>query len=119
MNGKELAQAVFGRVDAMKPEAFAELLTEDGSFTFGNFPAAVGREAAARAVGAFFAGIDGISHEIEEVWESGDTVIVKLGVTYDRKDGQSVTLPCANIWTCRDGKIADYRIYMDVNPVFA
>lgn len=119
MNGKQLAQAVFSAVDAMDPATFAEFLTENGTFTFGNFPTATGRAEAAQAVGDFFAGIDGISHNIQGVWEEGDTVITKLAVTYTRKDGTSVTLPCANIWRCEGGKIADYRIFMDVNPVFA
>jgi ketosteroid isomerase-like protein len=119
MNGKELATAVFASVDAMKPEAFAEFLTEDGKFTFGNWPAAEGRAATAKTVSDFFAGIDGIRHDITGVWEDGDTATVQLNVTYFRKNGTSVTLPCANIWKRVGDKIQDYRIYMDVNPVFA
>tara|TARA_B110000003_G_scaffold273462_1_gene311251 strand:+ start:3583 stop:3942 length:360 start_codon:yes stop_codon:yes gene_type:complete len=119
MTGNELAQAVFSRVDAMDAQGFASYLTADSKFVFGSWPAAEGPEAAAQAVGDFFGGIDGISHEIQDVWENGDTVSVRLAVTYTRKDGTSVTLPCANIWKCEGGKISDYRIYMDVNPVFA
>ena len=119
MNGQELAKIVFSKVDAMETEAFAQHLTEDGVFVFGNFPAANGRAAIIEAVSNFFAGIDGISHNIQNVWENGDIVVVRLSVTYRRKDGQSITLPCANIWK-RDGDlISDYRIYMDVNPVFS
>ena len=118
MTGTELAQAVFAKVDAMDSKGFASFLTPDSTFVFCNWPAAEGPEAAEQAVANFFAGIDGIAHEIQGVWESGDTVIVRLGVTYDRKDGTSITLPCANIWQLKDNKISDYRIYMDVNPVF-
>lgn len=119
MDGMQLANAVFAEVDAMKPEAFGSYLTEDCSFIFGNWPAAEGRQAAVGAVSDFFAGINGISHDIQDVWEDGDTVVVRLGVTYHRKDGQSLTLPCANIWKRTGDQISDYRIYMDVNPVFA
>jgi len=94
-------------------------LTEDGKFIFGNWPAAEGRAATAKMVADFLLGINGISHDIQDVWEDGDTVIVRLGVKYHRKDGQSVALPCANIWRRVGDKISDYRIYMDVNPVFA
>lgn len=118
MTGKELAQAVFSKVDAMDAQGFASHLTEDSTFIFGNWPAAEGPKAAAQAVGDFFKGIDGIEHEIQDVWETDDVVCVRLAVTYHRKDGTSVTLPCANIWKLQGGKIADYRIYMDVNPVF-
>ena len=34
-------------------------------------------------------------------------------------DGSRLTLPCANVFRLRDGRIADYRIYMDINPVLA
>ena len=118
MTGRELAQAVFSRVDAMDAQGFASYLTADSNFVFGNWPAAEGPKAAAQAVSDFFSGINGIEHDIQDVWEKGDTVCVRLAVTYHRKDGTSVTLPCANIWKCLGDKIADYRIYMDVNPVF-
>jgi ketosteroid isomerase-like protein len=119
MNATELAKAVFAAVDSQQPEAFANFLTEDGKFTFGNWPAAEGRAATAAAVANFFAGIAGISHNITGVWEDGDTAVVRLEVTYHRKNGTSITLPCANIWKMVGGKIKDYNIYMDVNPVFA
>ena len=119
MTGKELANIVFSRVDAMDAQGFASHLTADSKFVFGNWPAAEGPEAAAQAVGEFFNGIDGIEHDIQDVWECDDTVCVRLAVTYHRKDGTSVTLPCANIWERQGDKISDYQIYMDVNPVFA
>ncbi|NTZ64080.1 nuclear transport factor 2 family protein [Agrobacterium tumefaciens] len=119
MNAGELAKAVFAAVDALRPEAFAEFLTEDGTFTFGNWPSAHGRAAAAKIVSDFFAGINGISHDISGVWEEDETVIVRLAVTYELKNGSSITLPCANIWKIEGDKIQDYCIYMDVNPVFA
>jgi limonene-1,2-epoxide hydrolase len=40
-------------------------------------------------------------------------------VTYQRHDGSRVTLPCFNVFRLRDARIADYRIYVDANPVFA
>ena len=42
-----------------------------------------------------------------------------MTVHYERLDGQRLSLPCANIFRLRDGLIADYRIFMDINPVFA
>jgi len=118
MTGEELAKAVFTRVDAMDAEGFASYLTQDCAFVFGNWPAVEGSEAAANAVANFFAGIDGISHDILGVWELDNVISVRLSVTYRRKNGTSVTLPCANLWQRSGDRIADYRIYMDVNPVF-
>jgi hypothetical protein len=27
-------------------------------------------------------------------------------------------LPCCNVFRLRDGFVADYRVYMDINPVY-
>jgi hypothetical protein len=37
-------------------------------------------------------------------------------VTYAQHDGSRVTLPCVNAFRLRDGRVADYRIYVDSNP---
>ncbi|MGI9485484.1 MAG: hypothetical protein ACR2RF_06295 [Geminicoccaceae bacterium] len=34
------------------------------------------------AVNNFFAGIDGMSHDIQDVWQAGNTVTARLSVTY-------------------------------------
>jgi hypothetical protein len=41
-------------------------------------------------------------------------------VTYDRKDGQQVTIPCVTIFHLDTaGKIDTYRVYFDVAPIYA
>ena len=47
------------------------------------------------------------------------TVVAELRVTYRRHNGAELTLPCCNIFRLRESLVDDYRIYMDVNPVFA
>jgi hypothetical protein len=39
-------------------------------------------------------------------------------VTYWRKDGTSITLPCADIFRFAGDKIQELRIFMDANPLF-
>src|SRR5207249_6548157 len=66
--------------------------------------------------------VPGISHDLTTVWTVHDpdpAVICEMSVTYERHDGSRLTLPCLNVFRLRDGRIADYRIYMDINPVFA
>jgi hypothetical protein len=46
-------------------------------------------------------------------------VIVELAVEYTRKDGKMVTLPCANIFRMDGLLVRDYRIFMDVSPIYA
>jgi hypothetical protein len=52
----------------------------------------------------------------------------RVFATFDAKDvssladfvtGDVVTLPCCNVFRLRDGLIAEYRSYIDANPVYA
>ncbi len=53
-------------------------------------------------------------------WNVGDDAINELKVTYDRKDGQQVTIPCVSIFhTDATGKIDTYRVYFDVAPIYS
>jgi hypothetical protein len=46
--------------------------------------------------------------------------IVEFKVSYDRKDGQEVAIPCVTIFhTNAAGKIDNYRVYFDVAPIYA
>jgi hypothetical protein len=41
-------------------------------------------------------------------------------VTYTRKDGQDVTVPVVTIYrTNGEDLVSDYRVYLDLAPVFA
>ena len=61
----------------------------------------------------------GRRHPLRGYWEQASTAIVKLEVEYTRKDGRKLTLPCTNIFEFDGDLISDYRIYMDIGPVFA
>jgi ketosteroid isomerase-like protein len=46
-------------------------------------------------------------------------VVVEGNVTYTRQDGSQLTLPFADVLETRDGKVSNYRIYIDIAPLFA
>lgn len=117
--GREWAEAVFAAVDRQDADAFSGFFAPDGVFVFGNGAEVRGRDAIRTAVAGFFDAIAGLRHEIVDVWMCGSAVITRIAVTYTRLDGSCVTLPGANIWTLRDGGIGDYRIYIDLAPLFA
>jgi hypothetical protein len=111
---------MFAAVDSREPEKVADFVTDDVAFRFASAAPTVGKPALVEASREFSAAIAGIGHQIVRLWEpEPDTVVVELRVTYLRHDGIELTLPCCNIFGLRDGRVADYRIYMDVNPVFA
>ena len=89
--------AIFADIDAFDPDKFVAHLTPDAKFRFANADPVTGREAVKEAVTGFFSSIDGLTHHILNVYESGDTVIAQIDAEYLRKDGKSVTVPNADI----------------------
>jgi ketosteroid isomerase-like protein len=113
---------LFAALDAGDFGRALPLLADDVRVQFGNLPPTVGRERFHQDGIAFQASIGGIAHSLEHVWAVSDrgqeVVVCEMAVTYTRLDGSRLTLPCANSFRLRDGQVADYRVYMDIGPVF-
>ena len=112
--------AIFADIDTFDPDKFVAHLTPDVTFRFGNADPVTGRAAVREAVAGFFATIDGMTHHILAVYESGaETVIAKIDVEYLRQDGKSVTVPNADILVFDGDLVRDWQIYIDIAPVYA
>jgi limonene-1,2-epoxide hydrolase len=110
---------LFADIDSMVPEAFSNHLAEDVTFVFGNSEPVVGRENVRATWAGFCEAIDGVSHERIAQFEQDAAVIAEAIVTYTRKDGSTISLPVVTIYRGEGELIDDYRIYMDVAPLFA
>ena len=110
---------LFADIDSMVPEAFGGHLAEDATLTFGNAPPVRGRDACVQAWAGFCELIDGVQHEVVNQWEVGDTTIAETAVTYTRKDGGRVCVPVVTVYRVADDLIQDYRVFLDLTPVFA
>jgi ketosteroid isomerase-like protein len=111
---------LFAVVDAMNVATVVPLFAEDGRVVFGNGQPLVGIDEIRTGITAFFDTIAGQHHEVVKEWNVGDDTVAELKVTYDRKDGQQVTIPCVTIFhTDGAGKIDDYRVYFDAAPIYA
>ena len=113
------AVEVLADVDRMDAKAFASHLAEDGLLRYANNDEVVGRDAIEAAIAGFFDTIKGISHQIVGQWDVGDTTIVQLEATYTRMDDGTVTLPAVTIYRQGDELIDDYRVFVDLAPVYA
>ena len=111
--------AIFAAIDAFDPDKFVAHLTPDATFRFANADPVTGRAAVKEAVAGFFSSIDGLTHHILNVYESGETAIAQIDVEYLRKDGKSVTVPNADILVFDGDLVSDWQIYIDVTPVYA
>ena len=115
----ENIREMFAAFDRNDIPALTTYVTDDVRLQLMNTDPVHGQPAFAAAVSAFHKSVAGIRHEILDLWSDGEVVIAELSVHYLRLDGHAVTLPCCNVFRLQDGRIADYRSYMDPTPVYA
>ncbi len=114
----------FRAIDSMDVSTLTKAFAEDGTFRFGNSETAVGRQQVEQSLAAFFSMIEGLSHDITGAWsgdwEGGEVKIVEAEVTYTRKDGTSTqALPVTSTIRMDGDGIKNYRVFMDLAPLFA
>jgi limonene-1,2-epoxide hydrolase len=110
---------LFAAIDAKNSDAFVGFLTPDARFRFGSAPAVNGRADIAGAVGGFFDSIAGLAHSVTACIVEGSTLFCEGEVTYTRHDGSTIALPFADVFELDGDMIADYKIYMDIAPLYA
>ncbi len=113
------APQLFQAIDRMDSRSFAQFLTEDAIFQFGNAKPVIGRQNVRDAVGGFFSSIKGIGHKLLGRWQVDDVVFIQGEVTYTRKDDKSVTVPFLNLFKMKGPLVSQYVIYVDVSPLYA
>jgi limonene-1,2-epoxide hydrolase len=110
---------MFAVADTLDVDNYVTYLAPDVYFRFANAEPITGREAVREAVGHFFTTINGLHHTIVQEWHDADMIIQQLDVTYTRLDDKQVTLPAINLLRMSGDTVADYRIYVDLTPVYA
>jgi len=113
------AGGVFAAIDRKDTAAFVGFLTDDAVFRFGSAPPVQGRKAITAAIDGFFGTITGLSHSLEKVVTVGSTQFIEGEVTYTRLDGTEITLPFADVFEYSGQRIRHYKIYIDINPLYA
>jgi ketosteroid isomerase-like protein len=110
---------LFSDIDSLEPERFTQHLAEDVTMRFGNAEEVHGRDAVYDVWAGFCEGVDGVSHSGLRRWESGEGTVAEADVTYTKKDGEKVTVPVVTIYREGEGGIDDYRVFIDLAPLFA
>ena len=116
---EESLKALFAAIDSMDSDAFVAFLTADAEFRFGSAPAVAGREAIRAAVDGFFSTIAALSHRVTATFPGGGSLACEGEVTYTRHDGRKVVLPFADVFEFDGELITNYKIYMDISPLYA
>ena len=119
---ESMIRTMFAASDSGDTEAMLGFLTDDVVLVFGNADAVHGKAAVDALSRQVKSRLSSVRHEIHDIWQANEDAhvfIARMTVHYSRLDGAVVSLPCCNIFRMRADLIAEYRVYMDVNPVFA
>ena len=119
MNRDQWARDLFHCVDAKDTDGWLEFLAPDARFRFGNGPLVEGKGAIREAVGAFFASISALRHELLDLWNYPDAVICRGEVIYTRLDGSTLGIPFVTVMKVEAELIHDYFIYADTSDLYA
>ncbi|MES9944995.1 MAG: nuclear transport factor 2 family protein [Candidatus Thiodiazotropha sp.] len=113
-----MIEELFGAIDKKNAIAFAEHLTDDCIFRFGNQQPVVGKAKVEEYVAAFFESILGIEHNIEDVWSADGAVVCHGLVTYTRRSGSELSVPFANVFKMSGRSIHEYLIFADTSDLY-
>jgi limonene-1,2-epoxide hydrolase len=113
------AGGMFAAIDSKDADAFVACLTEDAVFRFGSAPAVQGRDAIRTAVNGFFGTIAGCSHDVQNTLADVATLVCEGEVTYRRQNDTEITLPFTDVFEYVGDLISHYKIYIDINPLYA
>jgi ketosteroid isomerase-like protein len=111
---------VFATMDTGDLDGMVEHMTDDVTTQFGNQAEICGKAAFRALYTDVGQAISRLRHEVLDIWhavEDFDVWVVRLNVTYRLLDGETVTLPCCNVFRMRGDLIREYRVYMDIGPV--
>ncbi|MBM3328813.1 MAG: nuclear transport factor 2 family protein [Calditrichaeota bacterium] len=111
-------QHLFTAIDRMDTPAFLSHLTDDVTFTFGNWPPVKGLGAVEAAVDQFFSSIAGLSHKLGNSIYTASHIVIQGQVTYTRKSGSTLTVPFCNVFGMVGEKIRTYEIFADISALY-
>jgi ketosteroid isomerase-like protein len=106
-------------IDSMDAKAFASHLSENCVLRYANNPEVIGRDAIEESIAGFFTTIKGLRHHLVDEWSVGDATILQFECTYTRHDDGQVTVPAVTIFRRGTEAIDDYRVFIDLTPVYA
>jgi len=113
-----LIRAVFKAADSCEAKQFANYLTEDVVFRFGNAPECIGKVSVEENLTGFFSLIKTMSHKLVGIHQSEDVWAVEGVVNYVDNFGRKFSYQVCSVMRLRENKFCEYRIYVDNHDMF-
>lgn len=115
---RDLLRGIVAGDERLDAGTFIQVLTDDASFRFGSGSAIVGKANIEPVVKGFLSQLKGFRHDFFLAWESPGVLAYEAQVTYLTLDDRTVCIPYANVLRLRGSLVHDYRIYIDIAPLF-
>lgn len=115
----DIVERMFTAVEKRDLDTYLTFFTEDAEYRAANLPPVFGHKGIAEFAKPMMDMFTKVDHIVKDVWQSGDVICCELDLTYVRKDGKSVTVPCCDIIRLQGGKVKSLRAFLDPGPAFA
>ncbi|WP_312878437.1 nuclear transport factor 2 family protein [Lentzea indica] len=112
----DMVRLMCAAVDAGDAEAFGSWFADTASYTFGNNPPLVGRDAVMAATAGAAGALPWVRHVIDQIAEVDDQLFCRFTIETEARDGTPLALPCVTVIWMSEDKIVDYRVHMDISP---
>lgn len=120
MSNADIVRSAFAAVEANDLDTYVSLFTNDAIYQAANFPPVTGPEGIRQFAAPVMQMFSQVTHDVKAMWEpERDTVIAEVVLTYTRKDGKVIQLPCLDVIQLSGGKIKSLQAYLDISPAFA
>lgn len=120
MSNSDIVRRAFAAVEANDVDTYVSFFTDDAVYQAANFPPVVGPEGIRQFAVPVMETFSSVTHEIKAMWEpERDVVVAEVELTYNRKDGKVVKLPCLDVVRLEGDKIKSLQAYLDISPAFA
>ncbi len=114
----EWLKNLYATIDKMDAYAFADYISSDGEFIFGNNPAVVGRDNIAAFVENFFNSIKRIQHTPTGFLIEKDKIVSWGIVKYTRHNETQLSVKFCNLFLMDGDLIKTYDVYVDTSQLY-
>jgi ketosteroid isomerase-like protein len=111
---------MFAKFDRGDIEGWSQYLSDDAAFRMGSGTPVSGPQGARLVIGAILSVARDVRHELMDVWEVPQGVVVRGELSMNRiKDGRRINLPFCNVFDVKGQRIQRYMAHVDPSPIFA
>ena len=115
----ESVKAAYAAVERSDVDTYVTFFTADAVYKVGNFDLVTGHEGVRALAVPLVDMFTSVTHDVKKFWQLDDVVICEMDITYSRKDGKVVVIPCVDVIHFSGKKVKELLAYLDPTPAFS